>query len=158
MSEPTYSIRPVSEDDLKVLVEIDRAIQKNHWTHDHFVSELSKPFSETWVLTDNETDSQIVGYLVFWGLENESHLLTIGVPTAFRGLGFARLLLQKLISVSTSRNYRRVTLEVRQSNMPAISLYQSLGFSVTHTRRRFYPDGEDAYFMELLLTGESNDF
>lgn len=158
MSDVTFSIRPASVDDLDALVQLEKDIQKTPWTREHLEAEMAKPFSVTWVLTDNETDSRVGAYLVYWGLENEAHLLTVGVPLEFRGLGFAKALVQKLISVSSSQGYRRVTLEVRKSNMPAISLYQSQGFNVTHMRKEFYPDGEDAYFMELLLTGEANSF
>jgi ribosomal protein S18 acetylase RimI-like enzyme len=40
---------------------------------------------------------------------------------------------------------------VRKSNASAIALYQGLGFVITHVRKGFYSDGEDAYQMARYL-------
>lgn len=44
-----------------------------------------------------------------------------------------------------------VLLEVRASNEAALRLYSSLGFERVGLRRQYYPDGEDAVLMTLLL-------
>ncbi|OMH82463.1 N-terminal acetyltransferase A complex catalytic subunit ard1 [Zancudomyces culisetae] len=45
-----------------------------------------------------------------------------------------------------------VSLHVRVSNFAAIKLYRdSLKFSVDHTEAKYYADGEDAYYMKLIL-------
>jgi ribosomal-protein-alanine N-acetyltransferase len=49
------------------------------------------------------------------------------------------------------RNAERVFLEVRKSNLPAVSLYQKCGFTPTRVRERYYVDGEDALEMKKEL-------
>ncbi|MEM4138682.1 MAG: GNAT family N-acetyltransferase, partial [Sulfolobaceae archaeon] len=44
-----------------------------------------------------------------------------------------------------------VFLEVRVSNVPAISLYKKLGFREVKVLRYYYADGEDAYLMAREL-------
>ena len=50
------------------------------------------------------------------------------VKPAFRGRNLGKKLLEKLVSIARERDYCKVTLEVREDNTPARSLYQSLGF------------------------------
>ena len=56
-----------------------------------------------------------------------------------------------------------IFLEVRTDNVPAITLYESYGFSILGTRKGYYqPSGADAYAMmrprasELALNEEGN--
>jgi ribosomal-protein-alanine N-acetyltransferase len=51
-----------------------------------------------------------------------------------------------------------MVLEVRKSNLPAIQLYQSLQFVITHVRKSFYSDGEDAYQMALSFEEDPIQF
>lgn len=46
----------------------------------------------------------------------------------FRGKGFGKYLIQKLIDISTKRGYSKVTLEVREDNHTAQRVYKNLGF------------------------------
>jgi Acetyltransferases len=56
------------------------------------------------------------------------NLHDIIINTKFRGKGLGKLLLQKLISISEERKYCKLTLEVREDNKVAQSLYRELGF------------------------------
>jgi ribosomal protein S18 acetylase RimI-like enzyme len=80
-----------------------------------------------------------VGYGIV-NLDNWSAVLTGGIVTGYRGLGYGRKLFEEL--VSQGLQYRkRVRLDVLRSNERAISLYKSLGFVMT--------DGDDIIHMEL---------
>jgi len=46
-----------------------------------------------------------------------------------------------------------LTLEVRESNVAAIALYDSLGLSRVDRRAHYYPDGEDAVVMKKRIRG-----
>lgn len=164
----TYSVRLATEDDLDAIVAIENQVHAAPWSRDHFLSELSKSYSQFWVLTDDETDEIVVGYLVFWQLFDESEILNIAIGLPYRGLGFAKKLIAKAIAHSVRKGLKKLTLEVRKSNEAAIHLYQRLGFAITRVRKDFYPavltqgksrtpaDGlksEDAYQMEVDLQG-----
>jgi len=150
----TWSIRPASEDDVQKVSEIDHQIQPSFWTAQQFAEEMNKPYSRFLVVTDDETDELISGYLVFWIFLDEVQVHTIGVAPSFRGQGFAKRLLKQAIREGLQANCRQVSLEVRKGNLAAIQLYQGLGFTITQVRKGFYTDGEDAYQMCLSLIGK----
>lgn len=68
------------------------------------------------------------------------------------GKGIASLLLNELISYCRKNNIEKIFLEVRTSNIPAIKLYEKVGFEKISTRQNYYPDNnEDAliYMLEI---------
>lgn len=155
MEQPSFSIRPGTEDDISKIVEIERAVHVAPWTEEHFQAELQKPFSLTLVMTDDETDEIIAGYLVAWKMFEEVQILNVAVAPSFQRRGFAKALIRKIISMAMSEGLKQVILDVRKSNVPAIQLYQSIGFTIRQVRKNAYSNGEDAYEMALSLQGES---
>ena len=146
-----WSLRPATEDDLPELFRIEQECHRSPWGSEHFKTELEKPYSHLLVLTDDETDSKVAGYVVFWIMFDESQILNVVVDTPFRRTGLARNMIRQVARISHQKGVKRVVLEVRKSNMPAIQLYQNCSFSITHVRKKFYSDGEDAYHMTLFL-------
>jgi ribosomal-protein-alanine N-acetyltransferase len=118
-------------------------------------SELSKPYSSFLVYTDDETDTEIAGYIIFWTMFDECQILNLGVDISFRGLGIAQKLVRQAVQQAISKNIRKVLLDVRKSNQPAILLYQKVGFVIIHVRKSFYSNGEDAYQMALYLNQDA---
>lgn len=165
MQNEEWSLRPATTEDLDEVSRIEKAVYPivtvgttAPWSEGQFREELAKPYSQFLVLTDNETDIKIAGYLVSWILFDECQVLNIAVDLPYRGLGFAKLMLHKCVQIAVQKNLKRVTLEVRKSNLPAIQLYQKMQFVITHVRKGFYSNGEDAYHMTLLLEGDSFQF
>ncbi|MBU6376085.1 MAG: ribosomal protein S18-alanine N-acetyltransferase, partial [Bdellovibrionales bacterium] len=132
----------------------ERAVHLSPWDESHFSAELEKSYSRILVMTDDETDSVIAGYVVFWLMFDEAQILNIAVDLPFRGLGLARSLIRQVVSHALKKNIQKVLLDVRKSNQAAIELYQSMKFSIAQARKGFYPDGEDAYTMVLWLSEE----
>lgn len=152
------SLRDCVEEDLFRLAAVEKRIQKAPWNIEGFRAELHKSQSRVLLVTDDATDEQVLAYLVYWVLDGEGAILNIGVDLPHRRMGYAKLLLRECINDSMRREASRILLEVRVSNQPAIELYQRFQFSIIHLRRSFYPDGEDAYQMELYLDGRLNRF
>ncbi len=154
MSNPasSYSVRKAVAEDLGAIIEIEKRVQVAPWDEAHFRAELDKAYSTTLVMTDDETDSVITGYSVFWILYDETQILNLAVDLPYRGLGIARELIRKVVSLGLKKETQRVILEVRKSNQAAIQLYQSMKFTISQVRKGFYSDGEDAYTMVLDLT------
>ena len=153
-SEKPSSLRPATLDDLPFLVEIETRVQKAPWSRQSFEQELSKSYSHVLVLTDDETDSVILAYVVYWSLDKDWQILSIAVDLPYRGLGYAKRMMDLVLKTAIREGAKRVLLEVRKSNLPAIQLYQNHFFDIIHIRKRFYSDGEDAYQMELNLTAD----
>lgn len=155
-----FSLRPATEEDLPKILELEKLCYPSPavpWTEEAFRTELTKPFANFLMLTDDETDSEIAGYIVYWTMFDEAHILNVAVNPEWRGLGFATQLVRHVINHALKKDMKRVFLEVRKSNESAAALYQKLGFFIDHIKSKFYENGEDAYFMVLYLN-KANKF
>ena len=150
---PGYSIRPATPDDLQQVFEIERRVHVAPWSLENFEAELKKPYAHFLVMTDDETDSTVTGYIVFWLMFNECQILNVAVDLPFRGLGLAKQMIRQTVGMALKKDIKKVLLEVRKSNLAAIQLYQRMHFVIIHVRKGFYSDGEDAYQMALYLEG-----
>lgn len=94
----------------------------------------------------------IRGYAGFWYDGDDAEIMTIGVAPEHQRRGIAAALLRSLIERATDRGARRMLLEVRVDNDPALALYRRFGFARMGLRRRYYqPENVDAYTMSLDL-------
>ncbi|MBT3994555.1 MAG: ribosomal protein S18-alanine N-acetyltransferase [Chloroflexi bacterium] len=92
--------------------------------------------------------SYIAGFVGLWFVLDEAHVVTIGLRESDRRQGIGELLLISGIEQAVENDSRVVTLEVRESNEPAIELYRKYGFQDVGLRRRYYSDnGENAVIM-----------
>jgi len=99
---------------------------------------------------------KVAAYAGMWLILDEAHVTNVAVRPDLRGMGLGRLLLEKLIERAVFQGARKMTLEVRVSNVAALFLYESLGFCRTGVRPRYYQDtGEDALIMWLDMGGGS---
>jgi ribosomal-protein-alanine N-acetyltransferase len=94
-------------------------------------------------------DDKVVGYggIARLGRKRpyEYEIHTIGVDAAYQGQGIGRQLLTALLEYADGGT---IFLEVRTDNVPAITLYESVGFVRVGMRRRYYrASGADAYTM-----------
>jgi ribosomal-protein-alanine N-acetyltransferase len=92
----------------------------------------------------------VTGYIVFWLVADEMHILNLAVAPDSRRRGIARRLVLAGIKHARAKGARRAFLEVRASNIAAQKLYSSLGFMGTSLRRDYYDSPvEDAVVMTL---------
>lgn len=91
---------------------------------------------------------------MLWAPE-EGQITNIAVLGEYRGRGLGDAVLTALISEARARSCTMLSLEVRESNLAAISLYKKHGFSEAGRRKRFYKaPTEDALVMILQLNYE----
>jgi ribosomal-protein-alanine N-acetyltransferase len=96
----------------------------------------------------------IVGFAAFHRVIEEAELRNLAVEPAHQRQGVARSLVRMGIRKLQESGGRRIFLEVRASNHPALALYASLGFRLHSTRKDYYQDPvEDALLMELDIRG-----
>jgi ribosomal-protein-alanine N-acetyltransferase len=105
---------------------------------------LALPTTSAWIAGDPP-----VGYLLSAGVDDVAEVLTIGVLPGSRRSGVARSLLQTALGAWRAAGIGEVFLEVRGGNLPARSLYRSLGWEEVGLRRGYYADGADAVVMRL---------
>jgi ribosomal-protein-alanine N-acetyltransferase len=145
-------VSPATADDLDAIDEISHHSFKTPWPRKTFEEELSRVHAR---LDLARRGADVLGYLNYWLVADEVHLLAIAThPDARRGgIGFA--LMRHLVDGARARNARLLTLEVRAGNEAAIALYRRFGFVEIATRRGYYgDDDEDAVVMTLELLTE----
>ena len=85
----------------------------------------------------------LVGYCGVWLSFDEGEIMNVAVREEFRRRGCAGRLLEELLSRAKERGASRFILEVRERNLPAIRLYESLGFERAGIRKNFYSDPKE---------------
>lgn len=84
----------------------------------------------------------------FWQSFEEADICNVVVEESFRRRGIARRMLLALMQEGKARGIEHFTLEVRSGNVPAIRLYEKLGFITEGVRKGFYENPkEDALIM-----------
>ena len=112
------------------------------------VAQLLKPFGVGERQDATQAERGILGFAGMWLMFDEAHITTIGVRQTMRGRGLGELLLVHLIDAALELGAKRVTLEVRVSNVVAQALYRKYTFKEEGVRKRYYSDdGEDALIM-----------
>ena len=81
----------------------------------------------------------------------EARILILAVDPRHRKLGVGSRLCRLFEERFARSGIRRINLEVRVANEPAIRLYESLGFERKRVIDRYYADGEDAYVMSKIV-------
>ena len=143
-TEPDISIRRLAYADLTRVVAIERRSYPAPWSLPMFLLELAKPGG---IALAAEEGGEVVGYLICSRFDDDWHVMNVAVAGHRRRRGIARALLTALFE-RVGDPHARFTLEVRTSNAAARTLYETLGFLVAGTRRRYYSDnGEDALVM-----------
>ena len=140
----------MTEDDLEVVMEIERATYPFPWTFGIFHDCMHVGYS-CWVYEDDEG---IEAYAVMSVGANEAHILTLVVREDCRGQGLGRLMLQFLKERAKQHKADTLLLEVRPSNHIAINLYSSFGFNNLAIRPNYYPADsgrEDALIMAMNI-------
>lgn len=83
-------------------------------------------------------DGVPVSYCTVVTVLDEAQIINVATSSDFRGRGYAKAVLEGVFEECKKRGISFISLEVRESNLPAISLYQSLGFTTEGKRKDFY--------------------
>jgi ribosomal-protein-alanine N-acetyltransferase len=144
------TICPMAEDDLEQVLSIEARSFPHPWLRQHFIDELNSPYA--FPLSAFDHSGRLVGYICLMQLLDEGHIMNVAVDPDLRGSGVGRMLVQKVLDHCRDTGATFVSLEVRESNLPAITLYRKMGFIEVGKRRRYYENGEDALMMEYLFS------
>jgi len=135
VTRPSTEVRVMRRDDLDAVVAIEHASYPFPWTAGIFRDCLQAGHN-CWVLVH---DDQVAGYGILSVAAGEAHVLNICIGDAWRGLGYGRRMMRRLIDLARWYGVERVFLEVRPSNPAARALYDSLGFHEIGRRPGYYP-------------------
>ena len=145
-------IRPMTEEDINGVAEVEKECFASPWSEKSLSEELENGNAYFFVA---DLNGEIAGYMGTISVFGECSVTNIAVREKHRNKGIASSLLQRAILNSIFLGDEFITLEVRKSNTPAISLYEKFGFRKMGERKNFYRSPtEDAYIYNKYLKGE----
>jgi ribosomal-protein-alanine N-acetyltransferase len=147
-----YFIRRMKEEDLPAVHAIEARSFSNPWSDDTFRGEIQNAPVSFPLVVVRRPGEEVVAYIIYWQIRGDVQVNNVAVRPDCRGLGLGDALMRFAIAKVRAAGAEFMTLEVRQSNTAALTLYKKLGFEVLGTRKNYYtkPD-EDACVMGLVL-------
>jgi [ribosomal protein S18]-alanine N-acetyltransferase len=149
--QPDLPLEPaqMQPSDLEDVLAIERTSFASPWSRDMFYEEMKNRNARVVVF---RLEGKIVGYICFWVVLDEAHLMNIAVHPEQRGRGYGKAIMAYLESVCRQEGLNRLLLEVGRRNAPARSLYKKFGFSSIGFRKHYYAViKDDALVMEKWL-------
>lgn len=139
----------MDENDIDEVLEISNVSFSSPWSRLSYEQELNNSLAKYFVA---KIDNKVVGFIGTWIIVDESHITNVAVHPNYRKLGIGSKLIDTMISYCNEKNCTSYTLEVRESNKAAISLYEKHGFIVDGIRKEYYQDNkENALLMWLRI-------
>lgn len=122
-----------------------------HWSAEQYGVALSATDSR--VALVSEEDSETLGFLIARGSGKEWEIENLVVAKAARRRGLGGHLMDEFLKLARAWRTESIFLEVRESNLPALCLYEKYGFAECGRRPGYYRDPEeDAIIYKLTLT------
>ncbi|MGM0396891.1 MAG: ribosomal protein S18-alanine N-acetyltransferase [Bacillota bacterium] len=139
-------LREMTEEDIEEVLKIERATFSTPWSEESFRKEIMENVLAMYIVA--EVDGKIVGYGGLWKILDEGHITNVAVRKDHRGKGIGDALVMGIVDYCEKSGIPNITLEVRESNKVARSLYKKYGFEDAGRRPGYYTDNkEDAIIM-----------
>ena len=110
-------------DDIDAILTIERRSFTSPWTREMFLAEISSRTGRAFVF---KAGSDIVGYICFWAVLDEAHLLNVALHPGWRGRGHGRWILDHLEQLCLQEGLRRIILEVGRRNLGCEEFVQEM--------------------------------
>jgi len=147
---PAPKFEPMSEADLRRVLEIEETLYEFPWTPGNFRDSLRAGYCCR-VVRDGR---RLIGYAVLMLAAGEAHLLNLSVAAPAQRRGHGRSLLEHVVGIAREHEAKVLFLEVRPTNEVGQRLYAGYGFKQVGVRRGYYPahrGREDAIVLALDL-------
>lgn len=128
------------KEDIDQVLAIERASFSQPWSRNLFLAEFrNRPTSLMLAaLESGDVARTVLGYIVCWVFVDELHILDLATRQDMRRHGIAKELVRAALRTGYEWGSRKAFLEVRESNRPALRLYEKLGFERTQVREEYY--------------------
>jgi len=144
MSDDTLQIRDARLSDLEGLMVLENA--------SFDTDKLSRRSFKHWIMTENRallvatTANEVAGYIliIYHPGTRLARVYSLAVGHHHRGTGIARKLMTAGEQAANEDGRLYLRLEVSVDNIPAIKLYESLGYQKFGIYRDYYQDHKDA--------------
>jgi len=142
-------VRWMLKEDLETVLRIEQESFEFPWTESEFLACIQRPNCIAMVAVVQE---KVVGYMIYEMGPQWFQILNLAVDAEYRRHGVGRVLVQRLINKLSPRRRHRITLHVRETNLPAQLFFKAIGFRAKAILHDHYPDtAEDAYLMTYEL-------
>lgn len=142
-------VRWMLKEDLETVLRIEQESFEFPWTESEFLACIQRPNCIAMVAVVQE---KVVGYMIYEMGPQWFQILNLAVDAEYRRHGVGRVLVQRLINKLSPRRRYRITLHVRETNLPAQLFFKAIGFRAKAILHDHYPDtAEDAYLMTYEL-------
>jgi [ribosomal protein S18]-alanine N-acetyltransferase len=139
-------IRWMIRRDMAEVLDIERHSFEFPWFEEDFIRCLRQRNCIGMVA---ECGERVVGFMIYELHKTRLHILNFAVAPEFRRRGVGRQMIEKLLGKLSSQRRVRITLEVRETNLPAQLFFKMAGFRAVTVLRAYYEDSpEDAYLMQ----------
>ena len=135
----------MTSDHVSQIAQLEKLCFSDPWSENSIASELQNKLAFWLVAAEGNT---VTGYIGSQTVMDETDMMNVAVHPDFRRRGIAEALVNGLVEHLKELGSHCLTLEVRASNDPAISLYEKLGFSEIGRRKNYYRNPkEDALIL-----------
>jgi len=142
-------IEQMKKEDLDQVVGIEEKSFSDPWSKSFFAQDIDNDSALPLVA---RKDGRVVGYTCLWKILDEIQISNIAVSPKLRRIGIGEMMMQKVLKMAEEKHSKRISLDVRISNLPAISLYKKFGFREAGRRKNYYRSPqEDALILEKIL-------
>lgn len=128
-------LRRMEEKDLDQVTSIEKDTFSMPWNREDFLNSMNNPSHVYIVACENDV---IYGYCGMWGIVGEGQINNVAVKKELQGKGIGFLLVKFLLEEGYKQGLEAFTLEVRESNLSAIHVYEKVGFENVGIRKNFY--------------------
>jgi len=131
------------------LCELEAKCFGDPWTEKMFIDSLSSKYTQA---IGAFCEDRLVGYVMWIFAGDCFEILNVATDPEMRRRGIAKRMINLLAGYARECGIANILLEVRQSNTPARTLYEYLGFKAVGVRRNYYKNPvENAILMDLKI-------
>ena len=137
-------LRAMQDKDLRAVFKLEKLCQARPWPNWYFRKQLRT--ASCWVF---EHHGMVIGFGIVTMVKNWAHIMNMCIAPGYRRRGLGRRILLQLLHIARQQHASHAWLEVRPSNLAAISLYRKLGFRKIQIRQSYYitPAGRENAFV-----------
>ncbi|RYG71142.1 ribosomal-protein-alanine N-acetyltransferase [Lentibacillus lipolyticus] len=144
-------IRKVDNTDIDGIMEVERLSFSVPWPKDILVQELAENQHAHYF--GMFVDGKMIGYAGMWHVIDDAQITTIAVIPDCRGQKLGEKLFYYVMAEAVRMGAKRLSLEVRVSNIAAQQMYRKFGLVPGGVRKNYYTDNqEDAIVMWVNLS------
>lgn len=144
-------IRWMIRRDMPEVLNIEQLNFEFPWAEDDFLRCL-RQLNVIGMVAECRSTGTIRGYMIYELLRDRIHVLNFAVLPSWQRFGIGTAMIRKLQAKLTSGSRTHLTLEVRETNLPAQLFFKSQGFRAVSLLKDFYRDSdEDAYQMQYRV-------